>query len=140
MMAAYKFLGSLLSCTIKADTRRPIRLQQHLNKTIAVVLRRGLPLTGQQHVRGLRLRVGMEGAAIADDHEVVRRLEEGLRRRRLRDAALLGHERDVQCHRDLTGVVGPRMKVSVEDVMTAVCASPEWGRAISLVRTRPNMA
>ena len=39
--------------------------------------------------------------------EVVRRFrQERLRRRRLRgDAALLGHERDVQCHRDLTEVV-----------------------------------
>ena len=70
MMAAYKFLGSLLVLrTIKANPCAPpqIRLRNNtLNKTIAVVLRgEAFRNTGQQHVRGTcgcALRGGRSGA------------------------------------------------------------------------------
>ena len=146
MMAAYKFLGSLLLLnTIKADPCAPpqIRLRNNtLNKTIAVVLRgEAFRNTGQQHVRGT---CGCALAwktqrRIADDHE---KWFAALGRR--------GYGVDVfaatrpcsdtnatyNATETLQKWYGPRMKISVEDVDDGLPFAQvrNRDRAIALVR------
>ena len=146
MMAAYKFLGSLLLLnTIKADPCAPpqIRLRNNtLNKTIAVVLRgEAFRNTGQQHVRGT---CGCALAwktqrRIADDHE---KWFAALGRR--------GYGVDVfaatrpcsdtnatyNATETLQEWYGPRMKMSVEDVDDGLPFAQvrNRDRAIALVR------